>query len=51
MNYIVDRGKPEWGIAGVMLRPDRDKKSYLALLRSPGPPTMPPRRGASAGST
>jgi serine protease Do len=37
MNYIVDHGKAEWDVAGVMLRPDRDKKSYLAFFRQSRP--------------
>ncbi|HWW20594.1 MAG TPA: hypothetical protein VNZ06_07295, partial [Steroidobacteraceae bacterium] len=37
MNYLVDRGKSQWDIAGVVLRPERGKKSHLALYRQSKP--------------
>lgn len=37
MNYMMDNGALSWDIAGIVLRPDRDKKTFLAAYRQPKP--------------
>lgn len=37
MNYMMDRGKLTWDVAGVVLHPDRDKKTFIAAYRQPKP--------------
>jgi hypothetical protein len=37
MNYMMDHGKATWDVAGVVLRPDRDKKTFIAAYRQPKP--------------
>jgi hypothetical protein len=37
MNYMMDHGKLTWDVAGVVLHPDRDKKTFIAAYRQPKP--------------
>jgi serine protease Do len=37
MNYMIDHGKATWDVAGVVLRSDRDKKTFIAAFRQPKP--------------
>jgi serine protease Do len=37
MTYMLDAGKLVWGVAGVVLREDRDQKTFLAAYRQPKP--------------
>jgi serine protease Do len=37
MTYMMDHGKSIWDVGGIELKPDRDKKSYIAATRQPKP--------------
>ncbi len=37
MNYIVEHGVASWDVAGIILRPDRDRKTYLGAYRQARP--------------
>jgi len=37
MNYIEDANGPQWDVAGVVLYPVRDQKTFLAAYRQPRP--------------
>ncbi len=37
MTYMMDRGKITWDVGGLKLKPDRDKKTFVAAFRQPKP--------------
>jgi serine protease Do len=37
MAYMMDHGQIRWDVAGLVLKPDRDKKSFVAAYRQPKP--------------
>ena len=37
MTYMMDRGKITWDVGGLELKPDRDKKTFIAAFRQPKP--------------
>ncbi len=37
MTYMMDRGKLTWDVGGLELKPDRDKKAFIAAFRQPKP--------------
>jgi serine protease Do len=37
MTYMMDHGKVAWDVGGIELKPDRDKKSFIAAFRQPKP--------------
>ena len=37
MTYMMDRGKITWDVGGLKLKPDRDKKTFVAAYRQPKP--------------
>ena len=37
MTYMMDHGKVTWDVGGIELKPDRDKKSFIAAFRQPKP--------------
>lgn len=37
MTYMLDGGKLDWDVAGIVLHEDRDKKTYLGAYRQPKP--------------
>jgi serine protease Do len=37
MTYMMDHGKITWDVGGIELKPDRDKKTYIAAYRQPKP--------------
>ncbi len=37
MTYMLDKGQISWDVGGIVLRPDRDKKTFVAAFRQPRP--------------